>query len=186
MSRFSLLNSLIIDHARVLWLFFRVPPAAESQLPLLAGREAYGQDGVIVTSVNMAETDSAPGEASEEKLVNAPFQYSSVLPEILAHLNVSLMISTYEAGKVLVIGVHELKLKISFLDFHQPMGIAVRSDRIAIGSKSEIRFMRACHAAASTVVPRDSFDGCYVAHTSRLPVELWRTIWAGGVTVCGW
>lgn len=78
--------------------------------------------------------------------MNAPFEVFARVAGDPGALNVSIMISTYQAGKVLVIGVHELKLKISFLDFDQPMGIAVRSDRIAIGSKSEIRFMRACHA----------------------------------------
>ena len=95
------------------------------------------------------------------------FQYTPVLPEILSHLKTSILVSTYQAGKVLVIGVHEQRLQVSFLDFDQPMGIAVGADRIAIGAKSEIRFLKANHAAAATVKPQNTFDGCYVAQTSR-------------------
>ena len=96
-----------------------------------------------------------------------PFQFSPVLPEFPAHLNASLVISSYQAGKVLVIGVREGKLQISFLDFDQPMGIAVGVDRIAVGSKAEIQFLKTNHPAAASVAPQGTFDGCYVAHTSR-------------------
>lgn len=104
--------------------------------------------------------------ASERRL-SVPFQFTPNLPLILSHLNASLVVSTYQAGKVLVIGAHEHRLQVSFLDFDQPMGIAVGADRIAIGSKSEIQFFKANHGAAATVMPQATFDGCYVAHTSR-------------------
>ena len=104
---------------------------------------------------------------SSDSQIRIPFQYTPVLPEILSHLNASLVVSTYQAGKVLVIGVHDQKLQVSFMDFEQPMGIAVGHDRIAIGSKSEIQFFKASHGAACTVEPRGTYDGCFVAHTSR-------------------
>ena len=68
------------------------------------------------------------------------------------------MVSTYQAGKVLVIGVHDQQLQISFLDFDQPMGIAVGPDRIAIGAKSEVQFLKANHAAVATVAPQNTYS----------------------------
>jgi uncharacterized protein (TIGR03032 family) len=117
------------------------------------------------------QTQSAPTSSREDSIIDRKlavnYQYTPVLPEILAHLNTSILVSTYQAGKVLVIGVHEQRLQVSFLDFDQPMGIAVGADRIAIGAKSEIRFLKANHAAAAAVKPQKTFDGCYVAQTSR-------------------
>jgi uncharacterized protein (TIGR03032 family) len=116
-------------------------------------------------------TQPSPSKIRDEAVIEnrlaVRFQYTPVLPEILSHLNASILVSTYQAGKVLVIGVHEQRLQVSVLDFDQPMGIAVGADRIAIGAKSEIRFMKANHAAAPTVKPQNTFDGCYVAQTSR-------------------
>jgi uncharacterized protein (TIGR03032 family) len=117
-----------------------------------------------------ADTDflSSNGDApTQDRFLKVPFQYSAALPEILTHLNASIIASTYQAGKLLVIGVHQQQLQVSFLDFEQPMGIAVGADRIAIGAKSEIQFFKANHAAATTVEPRGVYDGCYIAHTSR-------------------
>ena len=108
-----------------------------------------------------------PDDSVIEKRLEVNYQYTPVLTDILTHLNASILISTYQAGKVLVIGVYEQRLQVSFLDFDQPMGIAVGTDRIAIGTKSEIRFLKANHAAASTVKPQNTFDGCYVAQSSR-------------------
>jgi len=116
-------------------------------------------------------TQPAPSKSREESVIEnrlaVKFQYTPVLPEILSHLNTSILVSTYQAGKVLVIGVHEQRLQVSFLDFDQPMGIAVGVDRIAIGAKSEIRFLKANHAAAASVKPQNTYDGCYVAQSSR-------------------
>ena len=111
--------------------------------------------------------DLNENSAAGERRLPVPFEYSPRLPEILSHLNASIVISTYQAGKVLVIGVHNQQLQISFLDFDRPMGIAVGPDRIAIGAKSEIRFLKANHPAAASVQPQGLYDGCYVAHTSR-------------------
>jgi uncharacterized protein (TIGR03032 family) len=108
-----------------------------------------------------------PDDSVIEKRLEVNYQYTPVLPDILTHLNASILVSTYQAGKVLVIGVHEQRLQVSFSDFDQPMGIAVGADRIAIGAKSEIRFLKANHSAASTVTPQNTFDGCYVAQSSR-------------------
>jgi len=120
----------------------------------------------MTTSETMI-ADAEICDPENSRTLKVPFQYSPALPEILAHLNASLVVSTYQAGKVLVIGVHDNQLQISFLDFEQPMGIAVGGDRIAVGSKAEIQFLRANHRAAATVAPKGSFDGCFVAHTSR-------------------
>jgi uncharacterized protein (TIGR03032 family) len=107
-----------------------------------------------------------PVEPAHDRWRAANFEYSPVLPEILTHLRASLIISTYQAGKMLVIGVHDGKLQISFLDLDQPMGIAVRQDRIALGSRSAVHFFQGNHDAAPTVKPQQTFDGCFVARTS--------------------
>lgn len=118
-------------------------------------------------AMEMIESETPTRGGTDDHRIPVSYQYTPVLAEILQHLNVSLMLSTYQAGKVLVIGVLDQQLQISFLDFDQPMGIAVAPDRIAIGSKSEIQFLKANHPAAATVAPQDTFDACFVAHTSR-------------------
>jgi len=105
--------------------------------------------------------------ASTDSRIPVNFQYTPILVDILQHVRASLVVSTYQAGKVLVIGAHAGRLTISFLDYERPMGIAIGHDRIAIGAGSAIHFLKANHAAASNVQPAGSHDGCFVPHTSR-------------------
>ena len=105
--------------------------------------------------------------ATDEKGIPVSYQYTPVLVDILQHLRASVVISTYQAGKVLVLGTHSGQLTISYLDYDRPMGVAIGHDRIAVGAGAAIHFLKASHSAAATVKPIGSFDGCFVAHTSR-------------------
>ena len=60
------------------------------------------------------------------------FEHSPDLPSILQHLNASLIITTYQAGQVVVVGAVQGKLSFSFHRFDQPIGVAVGRDQIAI------------------------------------------------------
>lgn len=99
--------------------------------------------------------------------IPATYEYTPLLVEILQHLRVSLVVSTYQAGKVLVLGVCAGKLEVQFLDFDRPMGLAVSADRIAIGSGAQVHFFQASHPVASSVSPSGTYDGCFVPHSSR-------------------
>ena len=57
------------------------------------------------------------------------FEYSARFPEILNHLQSSLAITTYQAGKLAVVGVNGGQLDFSFHDFEQAMGMPSPSDR---------------------------------------------------------
>lgn len=108
----------------------------------------------------MATTDAVP-------LIPVNYQYTPVLVEILKHLRISLVVSTYQAGKVLVLGTSEQKLTVSWLDYDRPMGIAVSEDRIAIGAGASIHFLRSNHQAAGSIQPVGTYDGCFVPQVSR-------------------
>ena len=56
-------------------------------------------------------------------------EYSPGFPAILAGLGTSLLVSTYQAGKVVAVGVREGELTLSFHNFERAMGVAVRPGR---------------------------------------------------------
>jgi hypothetical protein len=62
------------------------------------------------------------------------FEYPRQLVAALSQLRVSLLISTYQAGKLVVAGASHGELALSFLNFERVMGFAVRPDRIAARS----------------------------------------------------
>jgi uncharacterized protein (TIGR03032 family) len=112
-------------------------------------------------------TATSTTQDPEDRRIPVQFQHTGNFPDILQQLGCSLVVSTYQAGKVLVLGAHGGKLTISLLDYERPMGVAVGQNKIAIGAGASIHFLTANHAAAPTVAPAGSHDGCYVPHTSR-------------------
>lgn len=109
----------------------------------------------------MAESP-AGSTSSSEKMLEVRYEFTPALPEILSHLRSSLMITTYQAGKLLALGVHDGQLKISVTSYDQPMGIAVDGDRLALGSRRQINFFRGNRDVAPTVDPAGVWDMCYV------------------------
>ena len=94
------------------------------------------------------------------------FEYSTRFPEILSHLHSSLAITTYQAGKLAVVGVKGEQLDFSFHDFDQAMGIAIGPDAIAVGSRRDIYVMRAAKDLAPFISPAGTYDAAYLMRHS--------------------
>lgn len=113
-------------------------------------------------SDRLPDDSSKPGPAVHE----IRYEYTPNLPEILTHLNASLLVTTYQAGKLLVLGTSGKQMKVSLVNYEQPMGIGVDTDRIAIGSKRQIHFLVAAHETAGGLPPAGTYDGCFVPRSS--------------------
>ena len=108
-------------------------------------------------------------------------EYSHAFPQILAGIGASLVISTYQAGKVVVVGVRERKLSFSFHNFDRAMGVAVRPDRIAVGSRAQVWFLDATPSLVSRLEPVGRHDACYLTRSSRYTGEIQghELVWGG-------
>lgn len=109
-----------------------------------------------------------PSSSTDRSMREVRFEYSPYFPEILEHLRASLLVSTYQAGKLGVIGWHQGKLEISFHSFEQAMGLAPGPGGIALGSRQQIWFLQAAPDLAPRVEPIGQFDGCYLARQSHV------------------
>src|SRR5947209_11048789 len=69
-------------------------------------------------------------------------EYTRSLPPLLSQLGVSLLVSTYQAGKVVAVGVAQDELTLSYHNFERAMGLAVKHDRIAVGARAQVWFLR--------------------------------------------
>jgi len=109
------------------------------------------------------------------------FEHSDGFLEVLERLRVCLLVSTYQAGKLLVFGVHQGKLVFSLHDFDQVMGIAVGPSRIAVGTRRQIWFLRNVSELASGLEPPNRYDACYLTQASAVTGEIQahEMAWAG-------
>ena len=93
----------------------------------------------------MSESDSFQPLHVREQEVAVDYEHSLNLADVLQTLNVSVLLSTYQAGKLVLIGSQNDKPTFSFHSFDQVMGVAVGKDRIAVGSRRQIHFLNAAH-----------------------------------------
>ncbi len=125
-------------------------------------------------------TDAANGEGEAPlKQVEVRYQHSANLADLLAQLNCTLLISTYQAGKLVVVGVHEGQISFSFHAFQQVMGMAVSPRRLAIGSRRQVYFLERAEGLGPRIDPPGKFDACYLSRHAHItgPIHIHDLSW---------
>ncbi len=72
-----------------------------------------------------ANQESAQNSSSSSTLREVRYRHSPSFVDVLRERNCSLLVSTYQAGKLVTIGVVDERLHFSFHNFDQAMGIAI-------------------------------------------------------------
>ena len=100
------------------------------------------------------------------------YEHSRNFPAVLEHLGASLLVSTYQAGKLFVVGAQQGELALAFHNFEKAMGIAVRHDRIAVGTRNQIWSLRAAADIACRLQPPGRNDGCFLTRSSHFTGDI--------------
>jgi uncharacterized protein (TIGR03032 family) len=93
--------------------------------------------------------------------------FTSNLPYIFKKLNISLIASTYQAGKVILLRNQGNKINTHFRSFQRPMGIAVKPNRLTIGCKRSIEYYHNMPAMIAKLENQDACDACYIPRLSH-------------------
>ena len=88
--------------------------------------------------------------------------YTSTLPNILAQLNISLAVSTYQAGKVILVRNDGGAINTHFRSFAKPMGLAADHSRLTVGGSNTVWYYRNMPAVAPKIEPAGKHDACYL------------------------
>ena len=96
------------------------------------------------------------------------------LADFLASLNASLLFSTYQAGKLAVIGSHQQQLTLSFHNFDRPMGVAIdaNSDAMAVAARDKVWFLRNARDIAARLEPKEGYDACFLTRAAQVTGEI--------------
>ena len=101
------------------------------------------------------------------------YEHTRNFGPLLAQLGASLVVSTYQAGKLVVVGVDPSgALALSFHNFERAMGVAVRPDRIAVGTLNQVWFLRSAPDIAPKLTPAGRYDACFLARSSHMTGEI--------------
>jgi hypothetical protein len=75
---------------------------------------------------------SPPGETALRSV------HTANLPALLNRLHISVLVSTYQAGKVIVIRTAQGRLNTHFRAFAKPMGLTADAARLATGGTNTV------------------------------------------------
>jgi uncharacterized protein (TIGR03032 family) len=123
------------------------------------------------------------GTASEPRLEFRDIRcsHSESLPTLLSRLRLSVLISTYQTGHLVVVAARQGRLVLSFHQFERAMGIAIKPGVIAICTRKEVWFVRDAPDIAAKLEPRGTYDACYVARTAHFTgdIQAHESAWVG-------
>ncbi|MGB5636342.1 MAG: TIGR03032 family protein [Waterburya sp.] len=127
---------------------------------------------------------SQPSEAKETATPqNEPMRsiHTNNFPEILSQLGISLVVSTYQAGKVIILRANDNHINTHFRIFQKPMGIAADLHKIALGCSSQIWELRNVPAVGVKVEPAGKHDACYLPRQSHITgdIDIHEMEWGG-------
>ena len=135
-------------------------------------------------------TDDAPiiDPTAEAPAADAPQPdplrsvYTSTLGEILQQTGISLAVSTYQAGKVILVRYDPETETVNthFRAFAKPMGIAADAARLAVGGTNTVWYYRNMPAVARKLEPADKHDAAYLPRRVHVTgdIDIHEMAWA--------
>lgn len=111
-----------------------------------------------------------PDEFAEapKKLTEVRYEHSGNFVDVLTQLRCSLLISTYQAGRLVCVGVDNGAVSISFHAFPQVMGLALHPQRLAVGTRREVWTLELDRQLGPNIRPEGRYDACYLSRTGHV------------------
>ena len=89
-------------------------------------------------------------------------KHTSNFPGLLHNLGISVLVTTYQAGKLVLLRSDGDQVNTHFRDFPRPMGLAADRTRLAVGAAQQIRQFRNLPQACRRLEPPGRHDACYL------------------------
>lgn len=112
------------------------------------------------------EASGATGEAAFAS------QFTSSFAHRLAASGGSLLVSTYQAGRLVCARVRGNELNTHFRAFDKPMGMALGPGRLALGTRTEVWDLRDMPEVAAKLDPPGSHDACFLPRNRHVTGDI--------------
>jgi uncharacterized protein (TIGR03032 family) len=122
------------------------------------------------------QPESAPTEAALRAVHTPNF------PRILRGLGASLLVTTYQAGKLVMVRDEGDHLNTHFRAFAAPMGLALAGDRLAIGAKLQVWEFVDVPAVIGKLEPPGRHDACFLPRSCHVTgnIQVHEMDWGAG------
>jgi uncharacterized protein (TIGR03032 family) len=99
--------------------------------------------------------------------VEVSYEHSISMPALLERLQLSLVLTTYQAGRVVTLGSHHGQLRFGFSRFDQAMGLCRTPTGLAVGSRDAVWTLPANRAIAPSIRPEGEHDIAFLTRSSH-------------------
>ena len=98
--------------------------------------------------------------------------HTTNFPDILRQLGISLVLSTYQAEKVVILRADGSSINTHFKMFDKPMGLTANKARIVIGTAFQLWELRNIPAVAEKLEPSEKHDACYLPRNIQITGDI--------------
>ncbi len=108
-------------------------------------------------------------------------KHTSNFPALLEQLGISVLVTTYQAGKLVILRGDGDHVNTHFRDLPRPMGLAADATRLAVGTAREIRQYRNMTPVCRRLEPPGRHDACFLARAAHVTgdIDVHEMAWAG-------
>src|SRR4051812_38703485 len=134
-----------------------------------------------VIPVMIATATPVPVAPVPPQAVAFHFTQTDSFVALLQQLGASLLVSTYQANKLLVARATGSGLSMLVRTFERPMGLAVDAGRLAVGTRDRVWFLRDAPDIAPRVEPAGAHDACFLPRSCHVTgdIGVHELAWAG-------
>jgi len=100
------------------------------------------------------------------------FTQSETFPQLLKQLGASLLVTTYQANKLLVLRERQGGISILVRSFERPMGVAADARRIALGTRDQVWQFHNAPDIATRIEPPGTHDACFLPRSSHVTGDI--------------
>jgi uncharacterized protein (TIGR03032 family) len=117
----------------------------------------------------------ATDPASATPAAESPFRSANSpgFAELLESLRITLLVTTYQAGKLMAVRSQEGRISTLLRGFERPMGLAVRDGKqFALGTRNQVWFFRNAADIAPQIPPAGKHDACFLPRVSYVTGDI--------------
>jgi hypothetical protein len=122
----------------------------------------------MTTAVSPAEPVQDPESHKTEDLAPLRAVHTPNFPSLLRQIGASLLVTTYQAGKLVMVRDEGDHLNTHFRGFQAPMGMALAGDRLALGTKIQVWEFVDVPAVTAKLEPPGRHDACFLPRSSHV------------------
>ncbi|MEE4331247.1 MAG: TIGR03032 family protein, partial [Wenzhouxiangella sp.] len=107
--------------------------------------------------------------------------HTKSLPDLLRQAASSVLVTTYQAGKLVILREDDGKLNTHFRVYNRPMGLAADTSRMALGTALTVEYYRNMPQVAAKLEPPNKHDAAFLPRHGQITgnIDIHEMAWAG-------